>query len=263
MVNDIIYAKTQKGFEEMTRRTYRLPARMRALLIMIDGKQAAGELIARSTNQEESEHVIEKLLAEGFIEPIDHPSARTPGTGSSLAATTRTLQPAPLPQVDALALAAAKRYMTQAMLDALGADADRFTMKIDLVSGIDELRSMALDYLVVIRHSSDRRKADAFRDGLVHLKLIAPTDAVPAPAASASSDTVPAARRLMVQLLVEALGPDADMFTPTVERAENADELRGLLFKYQDAVRARSGRKKAEEFATRVGAILDQPRNLS
>ena len=67
---ETIYAKTQKGFEEMTRRTYRLPARMRALLIMIDGRLLAGELFAREQHPEESQQLIESLLKDGFIEPI-------------------------------------------------------------------------------------------------------------------------------------------------------------------------------------------------
>lgn len=53
MSSETIYAKTQKGFEEMARRTYRLPARMRSLLIMIDGRLPAGELFARAPHPEE------------------------------------------------------------------------------------------------------------------------------------------------------------------------------------------------------------------
>lgn len=254
MSSETIYAKTQKGFEEMTRRTYRLPARMRALLIMIDGKLSAGELFARAQHPEDAQHLLESLLKDGFVEPIGGVATSAAGDASIRPGTSSGATPAP-----DLAMAAAKRYITQAMLDALGAEADNFTIHIEAAKDSASLKAIALKYLDVIRSVSDRRKADAFRDGLVQLHLLGPAEGLP-PATSRGGRPVDleAAKRTMVQTLLATLGPDADRFTMTVERATSANELEALLDKYQEVVRSIAGRKKADEMVTTVSALLGQ-----
>ena len=249
---ETIYAKTQKGFEEMTRRTYRLPARMRALLIMIDGRLPAGELFARAQHPEESQQLIESLLKDGFIEPIGGIAAPP---DPSTARTEPAVMAASAPSVD-LALAAAKRYITQAMLDALGPEADHFTVRIEAARDTASLKADALKYLDVIRSASDRRKADAFRDGLVQLHILGQSEGLPA-ASPAATANLGNAKRVMVQVLVATLGPDADRFSLAAERAASAEELRALLTKYQEVIRSIGGRRKAEEFVAAVSAALE------
>jgi hypothetical protein len=252
MASETIYAKTQKGFEEMTRRTYRLPARMRTLLIMIDGKQSAGELFARSQHPEEAEHFLESLLHDGFVEPIGGLSG---GTSKAVASAGGGAGTAGSPDVT---MAAAKRYITQAMLDALGTDADNFTIHIEAANDLVSLKAVALKYLDVIRSASDRRKAEAFRDGLVQLHLLEAAEGV-APGGTRASPApvnLDAAKRVMVQTLLATLGPDADRFTMAAERAASAEELQALLVKYQEVVRSIAGRKKADEMVTSVSALL-------
>lgn len=247
MADEIVYAKTQKGFEEMTRRTYRLPARMRSMLIMIDGRLTAGELFARAPHHEEAQQFIELLLRDGFIEP----------TGSSETSTEANEDE---PTVDAAkrSLVAAKRYVSQAMVDALGAEADHFTVQVDAAGDATALRAIALKYLEVVRSLSNDRKAEAFRDGLVQLQLISPSEGQSK--ASPKWTTRPAeldiAKKVMVQALINTLGPDADRFTMAAEQASSADELRALLSKYQEVVRSIGGKKRAEDFVTAVNAAL-------
>ncbi|HEY5762135.1 MAG TPA: hypothetical protein VIS73_02910 [Rhodocyclaceae bacterium] len=251
MPSGTIYAKTQKGFEEMTRRTYRLPARMRSLLIMIDGHLPAGELFARAPHPEEAQQLIESLLKDGFIEPVG--GIDDAGELSNAAsAPLDTAASAPSPD---LALVAAKRYVAQAMLDALGPEADHFTVHIEAASDAGSLKAIALEYLDVIRGASDRRKADAFRDGLVQLHLLGQSEGLPPDPPEAAVD-LRNAKRVMVQRLVAALGPDADRFTLAAERAANAEEFRALLAKYQEVVRAMAGHRKADEFVAAVSAAL-------
>jgi hypothetical protein len=247
MANEIIYAKTQKGFEEMTRRTYRLPARMRALLIMIDGKQPAGELFARSNSPEESQQLLETLLRDGFVEP----------TGGMPNTARAADQPSHQPAASELALTAAKRYIVQALLDALGPEADHFTLQIESARNAAELHAAAIKFLEVIRSASDHRKAEAFRDGLVQLRIIGLADGLPVtrtagPATTALDD----AKRVMIEWLRKSLGPDADPFTLATERAASTEELRALVGKYQEVVRSSAGKRKAEEFVASISAAL-------
>lgn len=244
-----IFAKTQKGFEEMTRRTYRLPARMRALLIMIDGKTPTAELLARAASGDEAHDFLTILLTDGFIEAVGaKPSAKT-ATGSSADA------PDPL--------GAAKRFMVQALVDAFGPEAVRFTGKVEAAADMATLRELALKYLEGVRAASGRQKAEGLRAGLVQLGIIADapaTQASPAPAASAPPASRPsagsdpgalaAAKQRVSHFLVAVMGPDADFFTGAVDKASSGDELRAIIQKYGDAVRAAAGGRKAEEFRT-------------
>lgn len=252
MSSETIYAKTQKGFEEMARRTYRLPARMRSLLIMIDGRLPAGELFARAPHPEESQQMIESLLKDGFIESVGSVAASGEPSVPLSAPIDGDIAAAPSPD---LALAAAKRYVAQAMLDALGPEADHFTVHIEAAKDAENLKAIALKYLEVIRSASDHRKADAFRDGLLQLNLLDRSEGLP-DGQRASRIRLGNAKREMVQQLLATLGPNADRFTLAAERVTSGDELRALLVRYQEVVRAVAGRRKADEFVATVSAAL-------
>jgi len=238
-----IFAKTQKGFEEMTRRTYRLPARMRALLIMIDGKTPTGELLARAASGDEANDFLTILLTDGFIEAIgDKPSAKT----------------AAGPSTEALdQLSGAKRFMVQALVDAFGPEAVRFTGKVEAATDMATLRELGLRYLEGVRAASGRQKAEALRAGLVQYGIIADTPGAPTSAASTSRPSaatnsdpgaLTAARQRVSHFLVAVMGPDADFFTGAVDKATSGEELRAIIQKYGEAVRAAAGGRKAEEF---------------
>jgi len=70
-----IYIKTAKGLEEIQSRAYKLPTHLRRLLIMVDGRSTATELISRLTSLGNIELELAELAAGGFIAP--------PGSGSS------------------------------------------------------------------------------------------------------------------------------------------------------------------------------------
>lgn len=245
-----IFAKTQKGFEEMTRRTYRLPARMRALLIMIDGKTPTAELLARAASGDEANDFLTILLTDGFIEAVDGKSSVKNAANPSA----ETPEP----------LSGAKRFMVQALVDAFGPEAVRFTGKVEAATDMATLRELGLRYLEGVRAASGRQKAEALRAGLVQYGIIADTPGAPPAAApasrpsAASSDpgALAAARQRVAHFLVAVMGPDADFFTGAVDKAASGEELRALIQKYGEAVRAAAGGRKAEEFRVIGDSLL-------
>lgn len=241
-----IFTKTQKGFEEMTRRTYRLPARMRALLIMVDGKTPVAELTARAASGDEANDFLTILHTDGFIEVIGaKPAAK--GAGDQSAAT-------PDPLIEA------RRFMVQALVDAFGPESVRFTGKVEAATDMATLRELGLRYLEGVRVASGRQKADGLRAGLIQYGIITAADAPGAPAsatsttpasrpaAAANPGALAAARQRVSHFLVAVMGPDADFFTRAVDKAATAEELRAIILKYKEAVRAAAGGRKAEEF---------------
>lgn len=146
---DIIYAKTAKGLDEVNTRACKLPARIRALLIMVDGKMPVAALIARASSPEEAAINFKTLADGGFIE------AR--GLGPSAASSPS----APPAGVDPLEVV--KTLMAQAMVQSLGPDADYFTGRIESATSLKALAELAPKYLEVVRAAGGKKKADAFK----------------------------------------------------------------------------------------------------
>ncbi len=65
----MLYRKTEKGQAEVTTRANRLPPRLRAALIMVDGKRSADEL--SNIIPAEPETTLQWLMDSGFIERTD------------------------------------------------------------------------------------------------------------------------------------------------------------------------------------------------
>ncbi|WP_374683322.1 hypothetical protein [Accumulibacter sp.] len=141
---DIVYTKTARGLDEIKWRRHKLPARLRALLITIDGKATAAALVRRFSSPAQAAAGISGLLACGFIEV-----AAPAGGGAS-----------------ADPLRAAKQFMLNSMLATLGRDADYFAASIDSARSRDELAGLASELLDVAHANGHGSAADAFIAGL-------------------------------------------------------------------------------------------------
>lgn len=66
-MNTSIYDKTEKGREEIATRKNQLPARLRTLLVMVDGQKPASALLQNTAALGVDEECLNALVAEGFI----------------------------------------------------------------------------------------------------------------------------------------------------------------------------------------------------
>ena len=105
-----IYRKTEAGREEIGHRTRKLPPQLRTVLLMVDGQRTLAELRQVAAGVKAPEDALERLLAEGLIEPVsvtggggfDAASlarAAVPGAAGA-AATSAPAAPAPAPVVE-------------------------------------------------------------------------------------------------------------------------------------------------------------------
>jgi hypothetical protein len=62
-----VLAKTDKGVEEIETRKHRLEQKLRTILIVVNGKSTAGELVKQFEQQGDIGPLLERLLAEGYI----------------------------------------------------------------------------------------------------------------------------------------------------------------------------------------------------
>ena len=83
-MNTSIYDKTEKGREEIATRKNGLPARLRTLLVMVDGHKPASTLLENTSGLGVDEECLKSLVAEGYIvrtgpeEPEVAPEVRRP-----------------------------------------------------------------------------------------------------------------------------------------------------------------------------------------
>lgn len=169
MDKNTIYHKSAKGIEEMSSRTYKLPARERSVLIMVDGKCTAQEVIDKAKHFGEAEHFFNILVTGGFIEPIPGSTpapapapAQAPAPAPSAAPAAPVPGQAPVMRSLASAIDFASHFLTQT----IGPDADMMTGKIDGCKTPDELRAVVEKYREMVRSLAGSRRTEEFVNGV-------------------------------------------------------------------------------------------------
>lgn len=188
MIANAIYSKTAKGSEEIASRTYRLPARLRTLLILVDGRLTGEDLVLRAAQLGHGPDAFEQLEREAFIaatneagiapaplksvEPSPAASALSvaPGPDSILSLTASAVPQAPSNRPGARrSLALARLYLVEFMGRALGKESD--AVKDSLRNATDRASLLAqLDLCVeIINETSGPERAEDLRRKVTEL----------------------------------------------------------------------------------------------
>ena len=139
MTDTTRYAKTEKGAAELRSRGQNLRGRMRTMLILIDPSKTGDELRASAAQIGVDVDFIETLIRDGYIAAVE-------GTGSAPAAT-----PSREVSKDELArFRAAKTFINETIVDALGVRAFFFTLKLERCSTRADLARLLPDYAKAI-----------------------------------------------------------------------------------------------------------------
>lgn len=253
-----VYKKTQKGQEEMAQRTV-LGMRERTLLVMVDGKTSAADLLARAQHMPDPQGLLAKLVENGFI------------AAETAAAPAAAIAPAQAPAApqEQRVLQETMRYAEHFLDEVLGPEADMLSEAIDKCKTLPELRVRLEKTRDAIAGMGKKRKAEEFWTNVEALlegraptppapPPAAPTPppvaAAPPPAAAAPPPAVPPqpsiqeAIRFARRYISDNLGPNGDMLIEIFERCKTVPELRAAMEKTRDALQGGAGKRKAEEF---------------
>jgi hypothetical protein len=143
-----VLSKTAKGVEEFETRKYKLDQRSRALLIVVNGKSSAGELLKKFEAMADATKLLEQLLANGFIEEggaapaaaAAAPAAAAPATGDFKVVRAR---------------------LSRAMTDILGPAGDSITEQLEACASAQDLKNY-LDTKRTMLDAALGRKAAPF-----------------------------------------------------------------------------------------------------
>ena len=138
-----VLIKSELGRDAIARRLPELPARLRPLLIMVDGKRSVGELDRLLGSDGAAAPLLEQLAAEGWIEgsaaPAVPPAASPAASPAAVADGPATLPP---PTADALPFPEARRLVVRFINDQLGPMGEPLAIKVEGCKSATELLAM-------------------------------------------------------------------------------------------------------------------------
>jgi hypothetical protein len=135
-----VLVKTDKGVEEVKTRKYRLPARSRILLFMIDGRHAIGEILDQTAKLGMPATALKELIDGEFVTNISASTIRASQPGSASAAS------GVVEATDIERYIRAQKFMNDTIVDALGIKAFFFTLKLERANNVADLQALVDDY---------------------------------------------------------------------------------------------------------------------
>lgn len=149
-----VFGKTVKGQEEIDTRAYRLPPRLRSLLIMVDGKRTDEALHAMLPQADEG---LAALLEQGFVQVLASVVAAPPPPPPSP-------PPAPVaPAAPVMSLEAIKRAASHDITEALGMEGDLISIRIERAKSLAELQPLLVSACNAMSNAGRRPQAVAFK----------------------------------------------------------------------------------------------------
>jgi len=175
-MNASVYDKTEKGREEITTRKYQLASRLRTLLVMIDGKQTAAEIMKKVAALGLTEQNLQELLEQEFIIEIatqvdidlDITEPSTPVNSSEPGPITRAKSQEPeIPAMtDAERFQALYNFYNETIKSAIGLRGYGLQLKVERAGNIDDFRALRQAYVEAVQKAKGPEMARSLSDRL-------------------------------------------------------------------------------------------------
>jgi hypothetical protein len=144
-----VYVKTAKGQEELATRAFKLPSRVRNLLVMVDGIRTGDQIVETTAVLGDSAAFFSLLVEEGFVEPG---SAEVEPTAEYSAS---------VPNVPPKALV---QSVCRLVSDLLGPAGDSLTMRLEKTRTLEEFAKQVELCRGVVENAVGKKKGDQFWD---------------------------------------------------------------------------------------------------
>ncbi len=149
MDTQAIYRKSEKGAEAIATRGHGVGGKQRMLLILVDGKKSAEELIKLAAGMGESAQLLQQLEADGLIELVASAAPAKPAAAA-----------ASLPAgVD---LGKARVLATRLLAEQLGPLADELAIRLEAAKDMPQFVEVMKRAYTVVREVKGQAAADRF-----------------------------------------------------------------------------------------------------
>lgn len=152
----LVLVKTAKGREEIEKRTFRLEARRRVMLILVDGQSSAEDLSSRSADPDEAMTTLQSLWTEGFIEPA----------GAFAGAQPDAPQPAQRVIQTSKSLPELQRLASKAIENLLGPEGETMALRLEKTKNMEQFLAEAQRTRETLKQFVGQRKSDQFWSAL-------------------------------------------------------------------------------------------------
>ncbi len=146
-----VYIKTDKGREEIDKRTNHLGARFRTALILVDGRSTAAELIGKIPG--EGANILAELLKDGYIAPA---AGTAPAGGDTEPAAPEAAEKS------GFDLATAKREAVRVIEAVLGPGGESLALAVERSNSYAEFAKQAQRTRDIISQVGGAKKAAEF-----------------------------------------------------------------------------------------------------
>jgi hypothetical protein len=173
-----LFDKTDKGREEIATRKHHLAPRLRSLLVMIDGKHTAEDLLQKVSGIGLTEQNLNELHEQGFIHAMADTAVTAAGipvvaepvpqAAAASATTPNAALHAVLPEGQSQ-FEAIYRFYTETIKSTIGLRGYGLQLKVEKSSSIDEFRQLRKPYLEAVLKSQGPEMARSLRDRLDQL----------------------------------------------------------------------------------------------
>jgi hypothetical protein len=171
-MNASIYDKTEKGREEITTRKHQLASRLRTLLVMIDGKQSAADIMKKVSALGLTEQNLQELLEQEFIVEIAQQAESANGASESpphvtAAATSPVADSSAAPTMtDAERFQALYNFYNETIKSAIGLRGYGLQLKVERAANIDDFRALRQAYVEAVQKAKGPEMARSLSDRL-------------------------------------------------------------------------------------------------
>ncbi|MDE3011248.1 MAG: hypothetical protein KGI67_10210 [Pseudomonadota bacterium] len=139
-----IYQKTEKGYEEIRSRRFKLPKRPRTLLILVDGRTPLDLVLGQARALGIEDSTVFELIGQGFIAPLGAGAVEAGLADSDPEERFRSTQ----------------RFMNESVVNALGLRALFFTLKLERCASLSDLRELMPAYQQALAKAGDPVQAE-------------------------------------------------------------------------------------------------------
>lgn len=171
-MTNAIFDKTDKGRDEIATRKHQLAPRLRTLLLLIDGKHGAGEVLKNVAGIGLNEESLTELLNGGFIQMVAAPSPAVEPAGAAPARTEDATPPAPaaniLPAGESQ-FQAIYHFYNETIKSTIGLRGYALQLKVERASSIQEFRDLRQPYLEAVLKAKGNEMARSLRNRLDEL----------------------------------------------------------------------------------------------
>lgn len=162
---DLIFDKTDKGREEIATRKHHLATRLRTLLLLVDGKHSAENLLKKVSGLGLNEQAIAELLESELIHAVETAPVAAPAAPEPVE-TAAAPEPAGILPKGESQFQALYNFYTETIRSTIGLRGYALQLKVERCASIDDFRELRQDYLEAVLKAKGNEMARSLRDRL-------------------------------------------------------------------------------------------------